>query len=270
MKKLISVFLVVVMLFTLTGCSNNKQSAGDAAIDAKISEKNAKREEENKNKVQTDESKIPEDSIDFAKAAEEQLLGPEKGETIAIMKIKGYEGEMKFKFFEDKAPKAVKNFIEHAKAGYYNGITFHRVINEFMIQGGDPTGTGMGGESIYGEGFEEEFDDTLVPYRGSLCMASAGVGRKSLGSQFFITQAHYNPQMEALYKQTTPKGLMEQYKLYGGYLSLYKQYTVFGQLYDGFAILDEIAQVPTTTTKEGQADKPVEDVIIESVTIQQY
>ena len=67
------------------------------------------------------------------------------------------KGDMTFKLFPDIAPKTVENFVTHAKNGYYDGITFHRVINDFMIQGGDPTATGMGGESIYGGSFEDEF-----------------------------------------------------------------------------------------------------------------
>ena len=84
----------------------------------------------------------------------EALENPKKGETIAIIKVKDY-GEIKLKFFKDEAPKAVENFLTHAKNGYYNGQIFHRVINEFMIQGGDPTGTGTGGESIWKEPFRK-------------------------------------------------------------------------------------------------------------------
>ena len=108
--------------------------------------------------------------INYEEAAEKQMAKPEKGETIAVMHVKNF-GDITFKFFEDKAPKAVENFLTHAKEGYYNGVKFHRVIEEFMIQGGDPKGDGTGGESIWGTGFEEEFDDSLVPYRGALYMA---------------------------------------------------------------------------------------------------
>lgn len=67
------------------------------------------------------------------------------------------KGDMTFKLFPDIAPKTVENFVTHSKNGYYDGVTFHRVINDFMVQGGDPTATGMGGESIYGSAFEDEF-----------------------------------------------------------------------------------------------------------------
>ena len=94
------------------------------------------------------------DNIDYIALQKEALEKPKKGETIAIIKVKDY-GEIKLKFFKDEAPKAVENFLTHAKNGYYNGQIFHRVINEFMIQGGDPTGTGTGGESIWKEPFRK-------------------------------------------------------------------------------------------------------------------
>ena len=140
-----------------------------------------------------------------------------------------------------------------------------------MIQGGDPEGTGRGGESIWGKGFAEELAYGLVPYRGSLCMASAGTGTSSLGSQFFITQANYSEAMTTYLKQYGyPEGLIEQYKKYGGYMSLYLQYTVFGQVFEGMDIVDKIAQVETYLQEEGQADKPKKDVIIEKIEVTTY
>ena len=81
----------------------------------------------------------------------------------------------------------MENFLTHAENGYYDGMIFHRVIQDFMIQGGDPTGTGMGGESIYGAEFEDEFSMNLFNLRGALSMANAGPNTN--GSQFFIVQA---------------------------------------------------------------------------------
>jgi len=187
-------------------------------------------------------------------------------------------GEMKVKFFDKIAPKAVENFVTHAKNGYYNGLTFHRVINEFMIQGGDPTATGTGGESIWGTGFGTELAQELVPYRGSLCMAMSSQPN-SIGSQFFITQANYSENMNSLLKQGGyPTGLLNEYKQYGGYLSLYLQYTVFGQVYEGLDVLDKIATTKTESVPmiiDGinygtQDDKPVEDVIIEKIEVTTY
>ena len=93
-----------------------------------------------------------------------QFTEPEQGEDIAVMTVKGY-GTIKIRFFKKQAPKAVENFITHAKEGYYNNVKFHRVIEDFMIQGGDPEGTGMGGESIWGEGFGIEISENLRNFR---------------------------------------------------------------------------------------------------------
>ncbi len=250
MKKIASFLCVMlVLLFALTGCGDEKSN--------NVANKTASRGNTVQNSVKED-SKV---STDYAAAAEKQMAMPEKGDTIAVFHIKNY-GDVKAKFFEDVAPKAVENFVTHAKEGYYNGVTFHRVINEFMIQGGDPEGTGMGGESIWGTDFEEELSPELVPYRGSLCMASRGLQNSpSLGSQFFITQANYSQQM-AGYMQAGgyPAELIEQYRNHGGYLSLYGEYTIFGQVFEGMEIVDRIATVETDMN-----DKPVEDVVIESI-----
>ena len=113
-----------------------------------------------------------------------QLEAPAAGETIAIMHTS--MGDIHIRFFPEAAPKAVENFLTHAKNGYYNGLTFHRVIKDFMIQSGDPTGTGGGGESIWGKDFEDEFDAKLLNLRGSLAMANSSLNTNA--SQFFINQ----------------------------------------------------------------------------------
>lgn len=100
--------------------------------------------------------------------------------------IKTSMGDITVQLYPNEAPKAVENFITHAGAGYYDGIIFHRVINDFMIQGGDPTGTGRGGESIWGGSFEDEFSPDLRNFRGALSMANSGTDTN--GSQFFIVQ----------------------------------------------------------------------------------
>lgn len=275
MKKIyISVVLIILTsLFLLTGCEQSGENDNTNSVKTTSSQTNSvQNESEKESQNETDL-----ESFDYKSAAEKQMAMPEDGETIAIIKVKNF-GEMKVKFFDDIAPKAVENFTTHAKNGYYEGVTFHRVINEFMIQGGDPTGTGTGGESIWGTGFGTELSQELVPYRGSLCMAMSSAPN-SIGSQFFITQANYSEDMNSLMKQGGyPEGLLEQYKTYGGYLSLYLQYTVFGQVYEGLDVLDKIAAVETTSvpmvidgvTYGTQDDKPVEDVIIEKVEITTY
>ena len=251
---LISIFLVI--LFVLTGCTKKESNETTTNTKVNTTENNTQKNETSKERVV--------DTLDYKAAAEKQMAMPEDGEEIAILHIKDF-GDVKVKFFKDVAPKAVENFITHAKEGYYDGLTFHRVINEFMIQGGDPEGTGMGGESIWGQGFGTELDYSLVPYRGSLCMAMSSMPN-SIGSQFFITQANYSEDMAAYLQQGGyPEGLIEEYREYGGYLSLYLQYTVFGQVFEGIEVVDKVAAVKTDGS-----DKPLEDVIIESIEVTTY
>lgn len=142
-----------------------------------------------------------------------QLAAPVKNDTVAV--IKTNLGDVKVKFFPEHAPKAVENFITHAKNGYYNGIIFHRVIKDFMIQGGDPKGNGTGGESIWGEPFEDEFCEKLINIRGSLAMANSGVDTN--GSQFFINQASGNINREDYDYELTKKNLESYYDQYVQY-----------------------------------------------------
>lgn len=193
-----------------------------------------------------------------------QLSKPASGDTVAVMHTN--MGDIKIKLFGEKAPKTVENFATHSKNGYYNGIIFHRVIKDFMIQGGDPQGTGMGGESIWGGSFEDEFDPELHNLRGALCMANAGPGTN--GSQFFIVQASAVPenmleQMKDLADRGFPSDITEAYAQLGGTPWLDFRHSVFGQVYEGMDVVDAIANV-----KVGPADKPVEDVVINSIDIE--
>ena len=147
--------------------------------------------------------------------------------------IETTQGSIEFKLFDDIAPLACENFRTHAKNGYYNGIIFHRIIEEFMIQGGDPTGTGRGGESIWGKNFKDECVRELTFDRpGLLAMANAGPGTN--GSQFFITTV------------ATP------------WLNM--NHTIFGEVVNGMDVVDALEGV-----KKGPGDKPVEDQKIISI-----
>ncbi len=179
-----------------------------------------------------------------------------------LVEMKTTMGDIKIKLFPEQAPKTVENFLGHARSGYYNGIIFHRVIPNFMIQGGDPTGTGMGGESIWGGSFEDEFVEDLLNIRGALSMANAGPGTN--GSQFFIVQAK---QVEtSILKQMEVRGWskeqVELYKQNGGTPWLDGKHTVFGQVVEGMDVVDNIANVD-----RNMQDKPKEDVKIESITV---
>ena len=171
-------------------------------------------------------------------------------------------GDIKIKLFPELAPKTVENFLTHAENGYYEGIIFHRVIKDFMIQGGDPTGTGMGGESIWGAPFADEFSMNAFNLRGALSMANAGPGTN--GSQFFIVQAsHVDPRMGDQMKQAGyPEEIIKAYMEKGGTPWLDHKHTVFGQVIEGMDVVDTITNVETT-----YGDKPAVDVVINKITV---
>ena len=178
--------------------------------------------------------------------------------------IKTSLGEVKVQLFAKLAPKTVKNFVELAKKGYYNGVLFHRVIPDFMIQGGDPTGTGRGGESIYGEAFEDEFSDQLFNFNGALSMANAGPNTN--GSQFFIVSASRVPanMLEQMKMVGYPQEIIDHYKEMGGTPWLGHRHTVFGQVISGMEIVEKISKVD----RDGM-DKPKEDVVMNEITIEE-
>ena len=181
-----------------------------------------------------------------------------------IATIKTNHGDMRIKLFPEHAPKTVANFIALSKDGYYDGVIFHRIIKDFMIQGGDPTGTGMGGESIYGQSFEDEFSEELYNVRGAFSMANAGPNTN--GSQFFIVQNQHLPySKKEIARGGWPEPIAEIYAEKGGTPNLDRRHTVFGQLADeaSYKVLDAIAGVET-----GAMDKPVEDVVIETIEIE--
>ncbi|EXJ78509.1 peptidylprolyl isomerase [Capronia coronata CBS 617.96] len=142
-------------------------------------------------------------------------------------------GDINIRLFPDKAPKAVENFVTHARNGYYNNTIFHRVIRKFMIQGGDPLGDGTGGESIWGKEFEDEFSDLKHDKPYTVSMANAGPNTN--GSQFFITT------------EKTPW--------------LDNKHTIFGRAYQG---LDVIHQIENTKVRK---EKPEEDIKIVNISI---
>ncbi len=195
----------------------------------------------------------------------DQRALPQKNETVAVFHTN--HGDIAVRLFPEHAPKAVENFTTHAKNGYYDGLIFHRVINDFMIQGGDPTGTGCGGESIWGAPFKDQFSLVLHNLRGSLSMADAGPGTN--GSQFFIVQAKaVSPallgQMAQL-RDYFPEEAEQAYREVGGTPHLDYRHTVFGQVYDGMDVVDEIAAVKT-----GAGDRPCDDVVINTIEVKEY
>lgn len=186
---------------------------------------------------------------------------PAKGE---VATLKTNRGDIKLMFFPEQCPKCVENWITHAKNGYYDGVIFHRVIKDFMIQGGDPDGTGMGGESIWGKGIADEYCDDLFHFAGALCMAKSSMPN-SIGSQFYIVHGADVSEQEGIQMERNgwPAEVVEKYKEIGGAAFLDQKYTVFGHTVAGLDVVDAIANV-----RVGYSDKPVDDVIIESITFE--
>lgn len=151
-----------------------------------------------------------------------------------LVLISTTKGDIKIKLYPKKAPKTVANFVGLIEKGYYDGIIFHRVIPDFMLQTGDPTGTGRGGESLWGGKFDDEISD-LKNVKGSLSMANSGPNTN--GSQFFIVQAEETPWLDG-------------------------KHTVFGIVVEGLDIVDAIAEV-----KRDRNDKPVEEIAMIKVSM---
>lgn len=263
LKLMTGAMLLSGLLFTVAGCKNTQ--------------KNINKQE------QTQESTT---KIGY------QLEKPKENEEIAVVHTN--KGSFKIRFFPDEAPKAVENFKELAKKGYYNGIIFHRVIKDFMIQGGDPTGTGTGGESVWGKDFEDEFSPNLFNITGSLSMANRGPNTNS--SQFFINnqnpekfggwdnfQNAYNVYKSHQQEFTKRYGgtldmskitdeIKKLYEKNGGnphldgyYNTAKRGHTVFGQVFEGMDTVNEISNCETD-----YMDKPIKEIKIESIDLENY
>lgn len=184
------------------------------------------------------------------------------GKNATKVNLNTNKGTVSLLLFPELAPKTVENFIGLAKENYYDGIIFHRVIEDFMIQGGDPTGTGMGGESIWEEQFEDEFSSYLFNLNGALSMANSGPNTN--GSQFFIVTAPEVPSqmMDQMEGAGYPAAVIEAYRENGGTPWLDQRHTVFGHVAAGMDVVNEINAVETNPQ-----DRPLEDVKIESIDI---
>lgn len=214
-------------------------------------------------------------------SAEEKVMNytaPQEGEEIVVMTIAGY-GDVKIKLFTDLMPKATENFLTLAKEGYYDNLTFHRVIEGFMIQGGDPQGTGMGGESCWGGKFNGGVSKQLIHVPGALAYANSA-GPTTDGSQFYIVTGstgitdedltnyaeEYDKDPRVTYDITFSEEARELYKQYGGTPHLDGGYTVFGQVIDGLDIIYDVSKTAT----DPNTNKPLENVVIEKMTVIEY
>jgi len=216
-----------------------------------------------------------------------QTQSPQEGDTVVTLHTN--MGDIEILMFPEEAPMAYVNFVTHAINGFYDGVVFHRVIEGFMIQGGDPDGTGFGGDSIWGGGFGPEFSPYLWHFRGALAMAQSALPN-SIRSQFYIVQSPtlgemeqaefawaldsqddflgYNQQGQRIYvRDIFPTNAAQQYLNYGGtpFLDISRNpngHTVFGQVYRGMDVVDSIAALDVDIY-----DRPFEAVTIESVSV---
>jgi len=272
-KKMKASLLAVVLVFALfaAGCSNQsgqsseppaaeppEQSAGEASESA---------EPESSQEEALPEEELTQEEIDEILSSYPVIQFEEPNPDSPIATMHTSMGDIRIVLYPEYAPYAVYNFVTHAQEGYYDGVIFHRVIQDFMIQGGDPEGTGTGGKSVYtdNEGnslyFPDEFSPFLVNYRGALSMANSGANTN--GSQFFIVQATESTYpVDVLEQQGYPPPYIEKYIEYGGTPHLDFVHTVFGMVIEGMDVVDAIAAVPTTN------DLPDTPVIIQSITIE--
>ena len=247
---------LAVMTACLTACGDDTSSTASKAADGS----SASEQSDDANAEAKDDNASQSSSI-------VNFTAPESGEDILVMTIKG-KGDVKIKLFPEEADKGVENIKGLCDKNYYDGLIFHRIIKDFMIQGGDPTGTGMGGESIFGEKFDGGASDKLINCAGAVVYANSG-STATNGSQFYIvTGTKYG---DAEMQQLAASGYTfsdEAKKIYaedGGAPWLDGSYTVFGQVFDG---LDKVFDVQNVSTDE--SDKPLEDVVIEKMRVEKY
>lgn len=308
MKKTIALILALLTAASFTACGAKDDTSTSSSEDASstVSESS-----------EVSEDTEPVDVQAFQEEMEALYAGTGDYADLPVAVLETSEGTIKIRLFPEQAPKAVENFMELAKKGYYDGLTFHRVISDFMIQGGDPKGDGTGGESVWNKPFEDEFSDLLHNFRGALSMANAGPDTN--GSQFFIVQnktafsgeadasqylltmymnkevynatkkleeaqkagkseEEINKLIDSLNEELNEKQaagvpenymdimdpVMAWYEKEGGTPFLDNKHTVFGYVFEGMDVVDKIAAVET-----GENDKPVQDVLINTITIEE-
>ncbi len=272
MKRFISTIIISISAMTLVSCGDTKTE------------------------TETEAEKFTDIYGRTFNVAEFTQLDPlEEGETYAV--IETTHGDITVKFLPEAAPLAVENFLTHAENGYYDGLKWHRIIDDFVIQGGDPTGTGAGGESIWGEVFENEVSISARHFAGALAMANSGPDTN--GSQFYIVEnSTIDEQSEMMFTEFKndpnfvldtaedgtqlfvsdyfPEEVIDGYLELGGAPFLDFGYTVFGQVVEGFDVVQKIADTEIITQEvvideENNITQPIEmpaeDVFIDKITV---
>lgn len=277
MKKILSGLLALLLLVTLSACGGSANPAEHVldAPDTLVPMSDLKQKTSSK-------------KLGF------QLEMPQKGEEIAVITMANGD-VIKMRFFPQEAPLAVYNFKKHALDGYYDGLTFHRISENFMIQGGDPDGNGTGGESVWGEDFADEFNKNLLNLDGAVSMANRGPETNS--SQFFINATGGESDIPwdtyeegySYYKQDPENftayygkwlnmdevsdSMKELYDEHGGNVHLDGAYstdgtghTVFAQVFEGMDAVYAISRVEV----DSETDAPLEPVVIQKIEIVPY
>ncbi len=229
------------------------------------------------------------------------------GDLIAEFEVEGF-GTMKAKLFPEIAPTGVDNFVKLANEGYYDGLTIHRVMKDFMLQGGSLNGDGTGGEAADGGSFGVEINDGARHFYGALCYANAGgqntcqfyivnnnkpqdladldleliksnaeiagqyaamFEEGSLEQKYYANMASYYGNLAEM-TENAPTEVIEKYKEVGGTPMLDGGYTVFGQVFDGYDVIDSISTSPVKTNAGGELSEPTSTITIKSVKITEY
>lgn len=211
-------------------------------------------------------------------AVDDQFAPPQSGEEYAILTVEGY-GTIKMRLFPEVAPKAVNNFKTLTKQGAYDGVPFHRIVKDFMIQTGDTTKIGGTGQSIYGEGFAVELNESVHHFTGALAVARTSDMDNGQSTQFYIVSNQsvkdYTDAMWDTVERQTGNTYSEDvralYKQYGGAPSLDMQYTVMGQVFEGQDVVDKIAAAETVAgSNNGENSEPKNPIIISKAEIAVY
>ena len=253
---------VISGIFCIALAASAFSSCGQDAKDTQITDGDKVTTAASENDTTVVTEPVTVENVDIA-----NFTAPEKGDTIVVMKVKDY-GTVKFRLFPEYADKGVENFVELAKKGYYDGLKFHRVITDFMVQGGDPQGIGIGGESIWGGKFDGGTDPHLIHASGALAYANSG-STATNGSQFYVvTGTKYSKEeLDELGQRgyALSDNAKKIYEETGGAPWLDGSYTVFGQVIDGLDVIFKIQNVSVDSNS-----MPYKDLIMESVTVGEY
>jgi len=289
MKKFAMTIIVISFLsFGSASCNSNRQPQENEQSDENKNDENKNQEEKPIEPTETAENTREKIEIDYENLDLPQLKEPTGNEPTATLKTN--HGDIKIIFYPEYAPLACENFLTHAENGYYDGLKFHRVIEEFMIQGGDPKGDGSGGESIWGEDFAIEASPSLYHLNGAVSMANTSQP-DSNSSQFFIVCNTYIGRDKEMFeiivneekdhemfnkgldsalarKFSYPKEILQAYADKGGAFQLDGGYSVFAQVVEGMDVVEKISKLDKVADSRGKIEVPAEDVIIESIVVE--